>query len=223
MGDQRMSAAHEIQVAEEDRLRAELYNFIGLILARSPDATLLSQIAGLTGDDSEIGKATVALAKLARRTSPTSVESEYNRLFIGLGRGELLPYASYYLTGFLNEKPLAQLRRDMAAQGLARAENVFEPEDNIGSLMEMMGTLIDGQFAAPADLMTQKSFFNRHISPWAAHFFTDLEAAKNAVFYAPVGKLGRAFMEIEAEAFRMSASPSASLAGSRQNHRGDLQ
>lgn len=223
MVDQRMNAAHEIQISEEDRLRSELYNFLGLILARAPDATLLAQIAGLTGDDSVIGKATVALAKLARRTGPASIESEYNRLFIGLGRGELLPYASYYLTGFLNEKPLAQLRRDMASQGLARAENVFEPEDNISSLMEMMAALITGQFSAPADLDSQRNFFNRHIAPWAVHFFTDLEAAKNAVFYAPVGRLGRAFMEIEAEAFRMSVSPSTSLASNRREHRGEFQ
>ncbi|RNF34577.1 molecular chaperone TorD [Paracoccus methylarcula] len=216
-----MNVAREIRIAEEDRLRADLYNFLGLVLARPPDAALLPQIAGLTGDDSEIGRATIALAKLARRTGQATVEAEYNRLFIGLGRGELLPYASYYLTGFLNEKPLAMLRRDMAAQGLARAENVFEPEDNIASLMEMMGALISGQFSAPADLATQGDFFNRHIAPWAAHFFTDLEAAGNAVFYAPVGRIGRAFMEIEAEAFRMGALQSSSPADSRRDNRGE--
>lgn len=93
----------------------------------------------------------------------------------------------------------------MALRGLARAETVFEPEDNIASLMEMMGAMIVGRFGAPATLAQQKAFFNRHIGPWAGHFFTDLEGAKNSVFYAPVGRLGRAFMEIEAEAFRMSA------------------
>lgn len=190
--------------SEEDRLRADLYNYLGLILSGPPDEMLLAQTAGLSGDDSEMGQAIGTLAKMAKVTKPKSVESEYNRLFIGLGRGELLPYASYYLTGFLNEKPLALLRRDMAAQGLARAETVFEPEDNIASLMEMMGALIVGRFGAPAGLEVQKTFYNKHIGPWAGHFFADLEGAKNSVFYAPVGSVGRIFMEIETEAFRLS-------------------
>ena len=92
----------------------------------------------------------------------------------------------------------------MTAQGMARAENVFEPEDNIASLMEMMGALIVGRFAEPADVAKQKTFFNKHIAPWAALFFADLEGAKNSVFYAPVGTVGRLFMEIEQEAFRLS-------------------
>jgi TorA maturation chaperone TorD len=116
-----------------------------------------------------------------------------------------LPYASYYLTGFLNEKPLATLRRDMAVRGITRAQNVYEPEDNIASLLEMMGGLVVGRFGAPATLSDQREFFNKHISPWAAHFFSDLEAAKNSVLYASVGAVGKAFMAIEAESFRMSA------------------
>lgn len=199
-----MTAAEAMEINSEDRLRADLYNFLGAILARPPDQMLLEQTAGLSGDESDLGQAITTLAKVARITKPKTVESEFNRLFIGLGRGELLPYASYYLTGFLNEKPLATLRQDMTALGLARAENVFEPEDNIASLMEMLGAMIVGRFGTPAGLAAQKAFFNKHIAPWAGHFFADLEAAKNSVFYAPVGSVGRAFMEIEAEAFRMN-------------------
>ena len=191
------------EIAEEDRMRADLYNFLGLILARPADELLLAQTKSLTGDQSPLGEAITTLAKVAALSKPKAVESEFNKLFIGLGRGELLPYASYYLTGFLNEKPLATLRQDMSGNGLTRAENVFEPEDNIASLMEMMGALIVGRFGPPADLDRQKTFFNRHIGPWAGHFFGDLEGAKNSVFYAPVGTLGRHFMEIEAEAFRL--------------------
>jgi TorA maturation chaperone TorD len=201
-----MTAAETYTIAEEDRLRADLYNFMGVILSGPPDDMLLGQTAGLQGDSTDLGQAISTLAKMARITKPRTVESEYNRLFIGLGRGELLPYASYYLTGFLNEKPLALLRQDMTAQGLARAQNVFEPEDNIASLMEMMGAMIVGRFGRPADLNTQKTFFNKHIGPWAGHFFSDLEGAKNSVFYAPVGTVGRLFMDVEAEAFRMSAA-----------------
>ena len=129
-------------IAAEDRLRADLYNFIGLLLAGPPDQMLLDQTAALQGDESELGQAVSALAKMAKLSKPKAVESEFNRLFIGLGRGELLPFASYYLTGFLNEKPLALLRQDMSARGLARSETVFEPEDSIASLMEMMGAPI---------------------------------------------------------------------------------
>ena len=194
-----------MDVSPEDRLRADLYNYLGLILSGPADATLLEQTAGLTGDDSPLGQAIAGLARVAGATGARAVRSEYNALFIGLGRGELLPYASYYLTGFLNEKPLARLRADMAALRMTRAENVFEPEDNIASLMEMMGGMIVGRFGAPATLEQQKTFFGRHISPWAPHFFADLQGAQTSVLYASVGAVGAAFMEIEREAFRLTA------------------
>ncbi len=200
-----MSTTMELpEIAEEDRLRADLYNFLGALLAGPPDAGLLTQTAALQGDQTDLGQAIGAMARLARATTPEGAEREFNDLFIGLGRGELLPYASYYLTGFLNEKPLAQLRSDMFARRISRAPNVFEPEDNIASLMEMMAGLITGRFAEPASLEDQKTFWSRHIGPWAEHFFTDLEGAKTSVFYAPVGAVGRIFMQIEREAFRMS-------------------
>ncbi|KIN70320.1 Chaperone, TorD family [Sulfitobacter noctilucae] len=199
-----MNTAEDIAVASEDRLRADLYNFLGLMLSAPPDQMLLDQCAGLSGDDSEIGKAIAGLSRVAKASKPAKVESEFNALFVGLGRGELLPYASYYLTGFLNEKPLATLRSDMAARAMTRPANVFEPEDNIASLMEMMAGMIVGRFGAPASLDSQKTFFNKHIAPWAGHFFADLEAAKNSILYASLGTVGREFMEIEREAFRMA-------------------
>ena len=200
-----MNTAEDMSVANEDRLRADLYNYLGLMLAGPPDQILLDQTQGLTGDETDIGKAISALSRVAKATNPKKVESEFNALFIGLGRGELLPYASYYLTGFLNEKPLATLRNDMAVRGITRAQNVFEPEDNVASLMEMMGGMIVGRFGTPATLEDQKTFFNKHIAPWGGHFFSDLEAAKNSVLYASLGTLGKAFMEIEREAFRMTS------------------
>lgn len=201
-----MSAAEAIQTAPEDRLRADLYNFLGLMMSGPPDQLLLDQCTGLSGDDSDLGNAISGLARVAKVTTPKKVESEFNALFVGLGRGELLPYASYYLTGFLNEKPLATLRSDMAANAITRAPNVFEPEDNIASLMEMMGGMIVGRFGTPASLQQQKTFFNKHIAPWAGHFFADLEGAKNSVLYASVGSVGKALIEIEREAFRMTAA-----------------
>ena len=197
-------AAKTNTVPEEDLLRADLYDFLGALLAFPPKDALLKQAAGLKGDDTELGRAISALARIARATSPGAVRTEFEALFIGLGRGELLPYASYYMTGFLNEKPLAILRNDMNRLGIERAPNVYEPEDNIASLCEMMAGLIRGRFHMPAGLERQRTFFNAHVAPWAKHFFTDLEGAKTSVFYAPVGSVGRIFMEIEREAFRMA-------------------
>ncbi|MDV7144903.1 molecular chaperone TorD family protein [Tropicimonas sp. TH_r6] len=196
--------APDTAILEEDRLRADLYDFLGALLSGPPDKHLLGKAAALSGDETDLGGAVSSLARVARAVSPRAVESEFNTLFIGLGRGELLPYGSYYMTGFLNEKPLSKLREDMAALRISRAPNVFEPEDNIASVMDMMAGMILGRFGTPTRLDRQKEFFFRHIAPWAGHFFTDLEGAQNSIFYAPVGAVGRAFMEIETQAFRMS-------------------
>ncbi len=193
-------------VTEEDLLRAQLYDFLAVLLAAPPDKALLAKTAALSGDDTELGQAFQAMARVAAVTSPAGAEREFNDLFIGVGRGELLPYASYYLTGFLNEKPLAALRREMDALRITRAPNVFEPEDNIASLLEMMAGMITGRFSGVVPLERQAEFFNRHIAPWAGHFFADLEGAKGSVLYAPVGTAGRVFMDIEREAFRMDAA-----------------
>jgi len=203
-----MTLAEPVQdmtVAEEDVLRADLYDLLSALLANPPERDLIDRVAKLDGDDGALGRAVRALSRLAGATTETAAEREFSRLFVGVARGELLPYASYYMTGFLNEKPLAALRNDMARRAIERAPNVFEPEDNIASLFEMMAGLILGRFGEPETLARQKDFFAAHIAPWAGHFFADLEAAKGSVFYAPVGAIGRAFMEIEREAFRMGA------------------
>ena len=199
-------AAHSTQViTEEDQLRADLYDFLSALLARPANKALLDKTAKLSGDETDLGRAIGTLAKLAVQSSVKSVEREFNALFIGLGRGELLPYGSYYMTGFLNEKPLALLRDDMAKNSIVRAENIYEPEDNIASVLEMMSGLIMGRFGEVVSLSQQKTFFNRHIAPWAGHFFTDLEGAEGSLFFAPIGAIGRHFMSIEKEAFRITA------------------
>ena len=190
-------------VAEEDLLRADLYAMLAQLLARSPSQDLISNAAKLGGDGSDLGQGITALAAVAGSTNAKAVEREFNALFIGLGRGELLPYASYYLTGFLNEKPLARLRGHMKQLGIERNKDVKEPEDHIATLCEIMAGLIRGTYGDPLSVEDQHAFFNTHVATWAGHFFTDLEAAEGSVFYAPVGKIGRAFMEIEIEAFRM--------------------
>ena len=192
-------------VQEEDLLRAQIYGLLGRLLVRPPDRVVLDLSAAIEGDDSELGAALSALAEGARATNPEAAEDEYNALFIGMTRGELVPYASYYLTGFLHEKPLADLRGDMALLGLARADDVSEPEDHIAALCEMMHGFTTGVFGTPLALADQRRFFDAHIATWAPKFFEDLEAAESAVFYAPVGRVGRLFMAVEAEAFEMAA------------------
>ena len=191
-------------VSEEDALRAQVYDLLAVLLRKPPAADFLQRIAALSGDDSDLGRGIDALARLAQVSTPEKIDSEYHRLFIGLGRGELLPYASYYITGFLNEKPLAKLRGDMAEMGMVRDAAAYEPEDNIGSLCEMMAGMILGRFGEPVPLSRQKDFFFTHIAPWAEHFFSDLETAEASVFYAPVGTVGAQFMQIEKQAFRMA-------------------
>lgn len=199
----------------EDMARAGIYDLLAALLHRPPSAEALARIAGLQPGEGEIGRAVKSLAGMARVMDPESIEREHTALFIGLGRGELVPYASYYRTGFLNEKPLADLRADMARLGITRAPEVMEPEDGIASLCEMMAGLILGRFGEPASLAVQNEFFRAHLEPWARHFFSDLEKASSAAFYAPVGALGRAMMEIEAEMFRMigEGAPIGPVAG----------
>lgn len=203
MSQQSQTAGANVEIAEEDILRADLYSMIARLLADPPSQDLIDTASGLSGDESDLGQGISSLAAIAKSTSARAAEKEYNALFIGLGRGELLPYASYYLTGFLNEKPLARLRGHMAQLGIERNPDVKEPEDHMATLCEMMAGLIRGTYGDPLSVEDQHAFFNTHLATWAGHFFTDLEGAEGSVFYAPVGKIGRAFMEIEIEAFRI--------------------
>ncbi len=198
-----MTAAHSpAEIAPEDAARAELYDFLATLLAAPPDAARLARLAGLSGDEeTRLGRAIAEIAADAAATDPVAADREYTRLFIGLGRGELLPYASHYLTGNLHDKPLSRLRADMGRLGITRADDVSEPEDHIASICEMMAGLITGRYGALAPLEQQEAVFGVHLSPWAPRFFADLEAAENARLYAGVGTLGLAFMEIESRAF----------------------
>ena len=200
VGDRDSSA-----VPDEELLRAQTYALVARLLARPPGAEMLAVVSGINGDSSPLGAAFSMLAAAARETTPAAVEEEHTVLFIGVGASELNPYASYYLTGFLNEKPLAELRGDMARLGIERADDVREPEDHIAALCEMMAGLITGAFGPPASIEEQRAFFDRHIASWAPRFFGDLETSASAVFYRSVGTLGRRFLEVESQAFAMAA------------------
>ena len=188
-------------IDEVDVARAQEYALIAALLTRAPDATLLSNLSELRADATPLGVAHAGLAEAASRTKVDHVEREFFNLFIGLGRGELMPYGSYYLTGFLHERPLARLREDLAKIGIARAEGICEPEDHAGILCEIMSGLASRRLPAPPN--SDRMIFDKHMAPWIGRFFTDLEQAEAADFYRQLGTVGRIFIDIEAEAFEL--------------------
>jgi len=190
---------HFAEPDEAEAARAKEYAFLAKLLARAPDATFLRQIAKLRGDATPLGIAHARLAQAADGASEEQIAREFFDLFIGVGRGELLPFGSYYLTGFLNERPLARLREDLRDLGVERVETQCEPEDHAAILCEVMAGLIGGQFAAAAD--RQRRMFEKHLAPWIGRFFADLAAAEAADFYRHVGAVGGLFIEIETEGF----------------------
>jgi TorA maturation chaperone TorD len=181
--------------------RAEEYALLATLLGRAPDAKLLQSLAALRGDATPLGIAHAALAQAASETTVERVEREYFDLFIGLGRGEILPYGSYYLTGFLHERSLARLRADLAPLRIVRTEGNTEPEDHAATLCEIMAGLVGGRLPAPQG--TDQQIFEKHLKPWIGRFFVDVERAQAADFYRRIGTLGRVFIEIETEAFAL--------------------
>ena len=191
------------EVDDVDTARAQEYALLAGLLMRAPDASLLSKLSALRGDASPLGLAHAALAEAAERTTVEKIEREYFELFIGLGRGEHMPYGSYYLTGFLHERPLARLREDLSRIGIVRAEGIVEPEDHAGILCEIMSGLASRRLPAPSG--SDRLIFEKHMAPWIGRFFTDMENAAAADFYRRLGTLGRVYIEIETEGFDMPA------------------
>lgn len=188
-------------ITPEDSVRADLYRLLAATLSAPPSTALLAAMSDMRGNETPLGQAIAAVANSARNTNPIAASEEYHELFIGLTRGELLPYASYYLTGFLHEKPLARLRTDMARLDIAADTAVPEPEDHATAVLECMAGLIDGSFGTPASINEQRRFFDAHVATWLPHFFRDLEAAKAAALYRNVAAVGSTFLTIEREAF----------------------
>ena len=193
-------------IDEEDQLRADMYSFLASLLRSEPSADLVEQLTLPKSDNTPIGNAIKVLAKLASSLDLHEIRDEYVKIFIGVGRGEILPFASYYLTGFLKDKPLAKLRNDMKEIGIEMSADVKEPEDHIASLFDIMSGVILGKFDRKFSITEQRDFFNKHLAPWVELLMRDIEASKIAVFYAPVGTLGREFIEIERSSFKMDVT-----------------
>jgi TorA maturation chaperone TorD len=189
------------ELDDTNAARAQEYALLAAMLSRAPDAALLQKLATLRGDASPLGVAHAALAEAAGEARVEDVEREFFDLFIGIGRGELLPYGSYYLTGFLHERPLARLRSDLVPLGIERSEGNCEPEDHAAILCEIMSGLVGGRL--PAAHGADQQIFEKHLAPWIGRFFTDLEQAEAANLYRRIGMVGRVFIDIEREAFAL--------------------
>ena len=194
-------------VLPEDRARAEVYALLGNLFYQPPSAGLLEFIATtktICNDvpDSGFCRAWRALQKAAADADAEAVKDEFDTAFIGTGRQPVMLYGSFYLAGFLNEKPLAQLRDELTKMGLARSGNSYETEDHISALCDVMRFLIAGdQDTPPAALEVQRDFFQRHIHSWNTQLCAAVIAAPQTNFYKHVAEFAREFFAVENESF----------------------
>lgn len=182
---------------QEQLYRASAYSILAALLRNVPTRDVLEHVANFSDvavDEDELLLSMSTLGLAAKSTELSAIDDEYHDLFIGLGRGELIPYASWYLTGYLMEKPLSTLRDDLKALGFERDESVVEPEDHVAALCEVMSLLISDEEVTAE---TQTIFFEKHLIEWINRFFDDLSTAESAVFYRAVGRFGAAFLNLE--------------------------
>ena len=191
--------AKATEVDDVDLARAAEYSLLATLLARSPNSEMLDHLSKLRGDETCLGLEHAALGQAASRTDTERAAREYFGLFIGLGRGELMPYASHYMTGFVHGRPLSNLRQTLQRIGIERVEAQTEPEDHAAILLEIMAGLSGRDIDTPPGI--EGEFFGDYLAPWIGRFFSDLEKNNSVDFYAAVGKLGRTFMEIESQSF----------------------
>lgn len=187
----------ESMIETEQQYRASAYSLLAALLREAPSPALLQHVRQLspgdeTGTDA-LSASMTALAEAAEKIDPDQLEDEFQTLFIGVGKGELSPFASWYLTGFLMEQPLSDLRDDLRRLGYERSADTHEPEDHAAAIFEVFS----GMIMNASSLDEQRSFFNKHMSPWLGRFFADLGAARSADFYKHVARFGAAFIELE--------------------------
>jgi TorA maturation chaperone TorD len=206
-------------LAAYEEIRTDSYAMLAALLTQPPSADLLKILEKLEWETSLPRNLDAALAELCRagrERAPGELEDEYNRLFVGLGRGELVPYASWYRDGKISSMPLVFLRSSLRRLGIVKRADSAEPEDHAGALCEVM-TLLS---AEPDDTSRaeQMEFFRQHIAPWMPAFFRDLQSAKNAGFYRAVARFGDSLLETESEFFKYGTEqPSAAREGGRQD------
>ncbi len=179
-------------------VRADSYVMLASLLRQTPSEELLNILRNLHWDKSLPEKLDYALGALLQAVHdyhPAALEDEYNKLFVGMGSGEMVPYASWYREKMIQSVPLASLRSDLIELGIVRQTGCCESEDHAGALCEIMAIISGNPNEIP--YASQARFFHRHIAPWMMTFFKDLQSTKNADFYRTVGLFGSCFLEFE--------------------------
>ncbi len=192
-----MPTAADGDLEDEQRYRAGAYGLLAALLRATPEQALLDHLVTLSpqsdAEPDALAEAMASLADAARNHNPAQIEDEYHNLFIGIGKGEVVPYGSWYLTGYLMEQPLSDLRDDLRALGFERSADTHEPEDHAAALFEVFSVMIGDA----SSLSEQERFFDIHMKPWLERFFVDLGNARSADFYKPVAQFGAAFIKLE--------------------------
>ncbi|EPF7978507.1 TorD/DmsD family molecular chaperone [Vibrio harveyi] len=194
----------DTQREQEQTLRTEIYLVLSALFRSAPSEEMIEFLTSLEVEPSEsaMQKAWIALQQAAKDSNREALEDEYQDLFIGIGRGEVMPFGSWHMTGAMMEKPLAEIRHDLELLGFERDENVKEPEDHIAALCEVMSMLTGEE----EDL--QQAVFNKHIAPWSNSFTQQLENAESANFYKPAAQLCEAFLTLEQVRFSVNTKSS---------------
>jgi len=192
------AAVQEQQLASgsAEQLRMTGYSLLANLLHRPADSRMLQLLSELAIPDIPMDDMSMSwqLLKLAaQQNSLSAIDDEYHDLFVGLGHGEVIPYGSWYQTGYLMDKPLAKLRRDLVNLGIERNSDVKEPEDHIAALCETMALLINRN----TNLQQQQAFYREHLANWAPRLFADIERAPSACFYQSVAHFGRHYLTLE--------------------------
>lgn len=201
-----VKSEHEFLQDQAQAMRAAVYELLGSLLAKQPaDETLqrLRNIGEIDVSDGQIAMGWELMKQASLKFDQEAVHDEYFSLFLGVGRGELVPFGSWYITGFLMEKPVAVLRSELIRLGIERQDGVVESEDHIAALCDAMALIIRNSDEIP--LATQQEFFNDHLSPWVGRFFNDMQNAKAAHFYRSVGFFGESFFEFEQQLLDMQS------------------
>ncbi|MET2897326.1 molecular chaperone [Vibrio rotiferianus] len=194
----------DTQREQEQTLRTEIYLVLSALFRSAPSEEMIEFLTSLEVEPSEsaMQKAWIVLQQAAKDSNREALEDEYQDLFIGIGRGEVMPFGSWHMTGAMMEKPLAEIRHDLELLGFERDENVKEPEDHIAALCEVMSMLTGEE----EDL--QQAVFNKHIAPWFNSFTQQLENAESANFYKPAAQLCEAFLTLEQVRFSVNTKSS---------------
>ena len=192
---------------DEETARAEIYGLLSALYYAPPSPELLASLRAAVTEAPAAGACLEepwrAVVASARELSDTSIAQEYDALFGGVGKPALYLFGSHYLSGFLNEKPLAKLRHALADLSLSRGDTMPETEDHIAYLCEVMRYLIAGDDAGVSNLTRQSQFFAEQVQPWASQMCIAIAAYPKARFYAQVAAFTQAFLEVETQGFDM--------------------